>query len=171
MPKHRELFLQAIKSDVYRDALFNRVIENFVVQGGEHDTDIAKREAAHPELGKPRLAAEFDPRAYHKVGAFGAGRDDNPEKASFLNQLYFIVGKPVSTEELDALEQKKGFAYTTEARNTYLQIGGQPRLDNDYTVFGEVYEGLSVLLEISKVRTDKSDYPLKEIHFTVEEIR
>lgn len=170
MPKHRDLFLDAIKTDVYRDALFNRVIENFVVQGGEHDVDIAKREAAHPELGKPRLAGEFDPRAYHKVGAFGAGRDDNPKKASFLNQLYFIVGKTVSNDELDALEKKKGFKYSSEARNTYLKIGGQPRLDNDYTVFGEVYEGLSVLMEISRVKTDKEDYPLKAIDFTIEEI-
>ncbi len=170
MPKHRDLLLDAIKTDVYRNALFNRVIENFVVQGGEHDVDIAKREAAHPELGKPRLAGEFDPRAYHKVGAFGAGRDDNPEKASFLNQLYFIVGKPVTNEELDALEKKKGIKYTSEARNTYLKMGGQPRLDNDYTIFGEVYEGLAVLMEISKAKTDKEDYPVKEIAFTIEEI-
>lgn len=170
-PAHRDLFLEAIKTDVYRNALFNRIIENFVVQGGEHDVDIAKKEAAHPEQGKPRLAGEFDKRAYHKVGAFGAGRDDNPEKASFLNQLYFIVGKPVSKDELDSLEKKKGISYTAEQRETYLKIGGQPRLDNDYTVFGEVYEGLSVLIDISRVKTDKADYPLTEILFEIEKTK
>lgn len=167
-PAHRDLFLHAIKTAEYRDALFNRVIENFVVQGGEHDYDIAKREAADPKAGKPRLAGEFDPRAYHKVGAFGAGRDDNPEKASFLNQIYFIVGKPVTNEELDSLEKKKGITYSAEQRATYLKTGGQPRLDNDYTVFGEVYEGLDVLLKISRVKTDKEDYPLQKIPFEVE---
>ncbi|TDS12170.1 peptidylprolyl isomerase [Sphingobacterium paludis] len=170
-PKHRDLFLDAMKNDVYRAALFNRVIENFVVQGGEHDVDIAKREAAQPALGKRRLAGEFDQRAFHKVGAFGAGRDDNPEKASFLNQIYFVVGKPVRAEDLDSLEKKKDISYSAEARDTYLKIGGQPRLDNDYTVFGEVYEGLDVLLAISKVKTDKEDYPLREISFTIEEIQ
>ncbi|KGE13349.1 peptidylprolyl isomerase [Sphingobacterium deserti] len=170
-PKHRDLFLTAIKTGAYRDALFNRIIENFVIQGGEHDVDIAKREAKQPELGKPRLAGEFDQRAFHKVGAFGAGRDDNPEKASFLNQIYFVVGKPVTAEYLDELEQKKGITYSKEARETYLKIGGQPRLDNDYTVFGEVYEGLAVLLEMSRTETDKADYPVKEISFTVEEIK
>lgn len=169
-PAHRDLFLQAIRSDVYKGALFNRIIANFVVQGGEHDVDIAKREADHPELGKPRLAGEFDQRAFHKVGAFGAGRDDNPEKASFLNQLYFIVGKPVSPAALDSLEQKKGITFTAEQRTTYLKLGGQPRLDNDYTVFGEVYEGLDVLMRISRLKTDKADYPLKEVSFAVEEL-
>ncbi len=167
-PAHRDLFVQAITSDVYRGALFNRVIENFVVQGGEHDVDIAEREAAQPALGKPRLPGEFDQRAFHKVGAFGAGRDDNPEKASFLNQIYFIVGKPVTEAVLDSLEKKKGYTYTEEQRATYLKIGGQPRLDNDYTVFGEVYEGLDVLMKISRVKTNKEDYPIKEITFTVE---
>ncbi|MFD1770937.1 peptidylprolyl isomerase [Sphingobacterium suaedae] len=169
-PAHRDLFLRAIETDVYKDALFNRIIENFVVQGGEHDIDIEKREAIDPEKKKPRLAPEFDARAYHKLGALGAGRDNNAAKASFLNQIYFVVGKPISDAELTALEQKKGIIYTEQQRNSYLTNGGQPRLDYDFTVFGEVYEGLEVLLDISKVKTDTADFPLKQIHFYVEEI-
>src|SRR5690606_40267668 len=66
-PKHRDLMLQSIEDSVYQGALFNRIIENFVVQGGEHDIDIAKREAANPTGQKPRLAGEFDSRAFHKI--------------------------------------------------------------------------------------------------------
>ncbi|SFS54712.1 peptidylprolyl isomerase [Sphingobacterium wenxiniae] len=170
-PNHRDLILNAIKTDVYQNALFNRVIENFVVQGGEHDIDIEKREAADPMGHKPRLSAEFDQRAYHKMGALGAGRDNNLEKASFLNQIYFVVGKPITESELDALEQKKKLVYTAEQRTYYLQNGGQPRLDNDFTVFGEVYEGLDVLINMSKTKTDKGDFPIKKIPFQITEIK
>ncbi|ERJ58886.1 peptidylprolyl isomerase [Sphingobacterium paucimobilis] len=164
-PKHRQLILQAVKDETYAHAFFNRIIADFVVQGGEHDVDIEKRESADPAGIKPRLDPEFDDRAFHKVGALGAGRDDNPRKASFLNQIYFVVGKPVSDKDLDALEHKKGIKYTDYQREIYRTYGGQPRLDGDYTVFGEVYEGLDVLLQISKARTDSLDYPLIPIGF------
>lgn len=170
-PAHRDLILTAIQDKVYQDALFNRIIADFVVQGGEHDVDIEKREAADPKQQKPRLAAEFDTRAFHKVGALGAGRDGNIEKASFLNQIYFVVGKKITAKELDDLEVKKKIKYTPEQRATYLKIGGQPRLDHYFTVFGEIYEGLDVILKISKVKTDKQDYPLKQVRFELSEIK
>lgn len=164
-PQHRDLILQSIENDVYVESFFNRIIADFVVQGGEHDVDIAGREAADPSKNKQRLAPEFDNRAFHKVGALGAGRDDNPTKASFLNQIYFVVGRPVTQKDLDLLEEKKGRKYTKQQRDSYLKSGGQPRLDGDYTVFGEVYEGMDVLQEISKVKTDSQDYPIQPIGF------
>lgn len=166
-PKHRDLILKAVKDDVYARSFFNRVIADFVVQGGEHDVDIARREAVNPSGVKRRLSPEFDERAFHKVGALGAGRDDNPEKASFLNQIYFVVGKAVVEEELDQLEKKKGHKYTQKQRANYLKFGGQPRLDGDYTIFGEVYEGMDVLLEISKLKTDSLDYPMFPVEFKI----
>lgn len=169
-PHHRELMLKSIKDSVYKDALFNRIIENFVVQGGEHDIDIEKREAADSLHRKPRLAAEFDQRAFHKMGALGAGRDGNPEKSSFLNQIYFVVGKKISSADLDGLEAKKGIKYTEEQRKEYLAHGGQPRLDHDFTVFGEIYQGLNVILKISRVKTDKQDFPLTKVPFSIVEI-
>ncbi len=170
-PKHQQLFLNAIKDDVYKDALFNRVIENFVVQGGEHDDDIALKEKDLPIKEHYRFPAEFDSRAFHKIGALGAGRDDNPQKASFLNQIYFVVGKPVTETDLGNIEQKKEIKFTKEQRETYLSKGGLPRLDGDYTVFGEVYEGLDVLLKISKLKTNEKDAPLKPVSFEIIDIK
>lgn len=166
-PKHRDLMLQSIQDSIYQGALFNRIIENFVVQGGEHDIDIALREAADPSGKRPRLAGEFDARAFHKVGALGQGRDDNPQKASFLNQIYFITGKKVTEEDLGKLENQKGIKFTKEQRQAYLKNGGQPRLDGDYTVFGEIYEGLEVIMAISRFKTDKDDFPLSPVRFEV----
>lgn len=170
-PKHQQLILDAIKDGIYKDALFNRIIENFVVQGGEHDDDIAQREKDLPTKEHNRLPAEFDSRAFHKIGALGAGRDDNPQKASFLNQIYFVVGKPVSVTDLDNIEQKKDIKFTKEQRETYFTTGGLPRLDGDYTIFGEVYEGLDVLLKISKLKTNEKDEPLQPLSFEVIEIK
>lgn len=169
-PHHQQLFLDAIKDDVYKDAFFNRIIEGFVVQGGMHDDEIAQREVGLPENEKKRLPAEFDSRAIHKIGVLGAGRDVNEQKASFLNQIYFVVGKKVTQEDLDAVQTKKGITYTAEQQDQYLNNGGLPRLDGDYTVFGEVYEGYDVLEQISKVRTNVKDAPLQAVSFSVSEI-
>ena len=166
-PKHRDLMLQSIEDSVYQEALFNRIIENFVVQGGEHDMDIAKREVADSTRKKPRLAGEFGARSFHKMGALGQGRDENPEKASFLNQIYFVVGKKVTEEDLVKLETQKRIKFTKEQREEYLKNGGIPRLDGDYTVFGEIYEGLEVIMAISRFKTDKDDFPLSPVRFYV----
>ena len=170
-PKHKELMLNAIKDSVYKDALFNRIISGFVVQGGEHDVDIAQREANDPNGIKSRLAPEFDERAFHKLGALGAGRDNNPEKASFLNQIYFVVGDDVNESDLDKLVNKKGIKFTPEQRESYLRDGGLPRLDGDYTVFGEVVEGMQTLKVISQLATDENDYPLQKVKFKVTVIK
>lgn len=166
-PKHRDLMLQSTHDSIYQGALFNRIIENFVVQGGEHDIDIARREAVDPSGKKPRLAGEFDTRGFHKIGALGQGRDDNPDKASFLNQIYFVVGKKVTEDDLKKLETQKGIKFTKVQREEYLKNGGLPRLDGDYTVFGEIYEGLEVIIAISRFKTDKNDFPLSPVKFSV----
>ncbi|MGJ1363657.1 peptidylprolyl isomerase [Sphingobacterium spiritivorum] len=164
---HKQLLLDAIQSGVYTNAQFNRVISDFVVQGGELDEDILSEEAKSPSKPPVRLAPEFDTRAFHKIGALGAGRDDNPTKSSFLNQLYFVVGKKVTVQDLDALEKKKGIVYSKEQREEYLKNGGQPRLDHDYTVFGEIYEGLDVIMKISKVKTSSADLPVDKVTFSL----
>ncbi len=169
-PNHRDLILNAIKDSVYQDALFNRIIDGFVVQGGEHDLDIEAREKENPNLQKNRLPAEFDDRAFHRLGALGAGRDANFEKASFLNQIYFVVGKVVTEADLNSLEQNKGITFTKEQRIEYLRNGGLPRLDKDYTVFGQIVSGLDVIMKISRLPTDSNNFPLEKVPFKLSEI-
>lgn len=169
-PNHRDLILNSIKDSVYHGALFNRIIEGFVVQGGEHDFDIEIKENARPDLKKNRLPAEFDDRAFHRLGAIGAGRDSNLEKASFFNQIYFVVGKAVTKADLNSLEQKKGIKFTKEQRREYLRKGGLPRLDKDYTVFGQIVSGLDVIMKISRLPTDSNNFPLEEVPFILTEI-
>ena len=164
-PKHRDMFIQSIKKGTYKNALFNRVIKSFVSQGGELDEPILAREKAHPELTPVRLPAEIRPTLFHKKGAFGAGRDDNPAKSSYLNQIYLVEGKKQTDAQLDDMEKKKGIKFTQKQRDTYKNIGGIPYLDGDYTVFGEIVEGLEVAEAINSVATNKEDLPLAPVVF------
>ncbi|MBV8252609.1 MAG: peptidylprolyl isomerase [Chitinophaga sp.] len=166
-PKHRDMFLAEVKKGTYTHAHFNRVIKNFVIQGGELDDSILLREKQHPELGAPRFPAEIKPDLFHKRGTLGAGRDDNPAKASYFNQIYFTVGKKYTDAQLDSVEAKKHIKIPAAHREVYKTEGGIPRLDGDYTVFGEITEGYDVVEKISTLPTNKQDVPLLPVKFSV----
>lgn len=166
-PNHRDLILSEIKKGTYKNAEFNRVVKDFVIQGGELDDPILAREALTPDIEPIRLAPEFNPKAFHKIGALGAGRDLNPTKSSFYNQIYFVVGKQINEIDLELLEQKKGIKYTAQQREEYLKNGGQPRLDHDFTVFGEVTKGLENVIKISYSPTHPNEIPKEPIIFDI----
>lgn len=164
-PRHRDMFLNAIRKGVYKNAAFNRVIKDFVSQGGELDDNILNREKSNPELGVKRFPAEIKTDLIHKKGALGAGRDDNPEKASYFTQLYLVAGKVQTDGQLDAIASKKNKSFSVSARETYKTIGGTPHLDGDYTVFGEIVLGMEVADAINIVVTNKDDVPEDPIVF------
>jgi len=166
-PNHRDNFISLVKKGLFKDQEFNRVIKNFVSQGGELDDTILDREKLNPQAPVQRLAAEIKPELFHKKGALGAGRNDNPEKSSYLDQIYLVEGKIQTDAELDDLEVKKGIKFSAAQRETYKTIGGIPRLDQDYTVFGEIVSGIDVAKAINTVATDKNDHPLKKEGFTI----
>jgi cyclophilin family peptidyl-prolyl cis-trans isomerase len=113
------------------------------------------------------IPAEFVyPKYYHKKGALAAARegdDTNPAKASSGCQFYIVKGKVFTNAELNALEQKRSMKFTNEQRNDYTTIGGTPHLDGNYTVFGEVIEGLEIVTNISRVKTGELDRPLENV--------
>ncbi|MHA4895947.1 peptidylprolyl isomerase [Pedobacter sp. PWIIR3] len=164
-PKHKAMFLKAVKKGTYKNALFNRVIKNFVSQAGELDEPILAREKLHPEVTPKRLSAELDTNFIHKKGALGAGRDDNPDKGSYFNQIYLVAGKVQTDAMLDAAEKRAGIKISAAHRAVYKTFGGTPHLDMNYTIFGEIVEGLDVADEINKVATNKDDVPLNPISF------
>jgi len=167
-PKHRDAFIQSIKKGLFNGAAFNRVIKGFVSQGGELDDVILDREQQHPEIPVSRIDAEIVPSLIHKKWALGAGRNDNPEKSSYFSQIYLVAGKSYTAEQLDALEKKKGIKFSPQQREVYTTLGGTPHLDGDYTIFGEVVEGMDVADRINAAPTNKNDLPLTDIVFTPE---
>jgi peptidyl-prolyl cis-trans isomerase B (cyclophilin B) len=131
-PNHKASFMKLAQKGYWDTFTFNRVIKNFVAQGGCPDTP--EGFANSPYLLKP----EFVPTLKHVYGAVGAGRDDNPEMLSAGCQFYIVQNK-----------------------------NGLARLDNKYTVYGQVFKGMDVVDAIVSVKTDTTDTPLTPIPLDV----
>jgi cyclophilin family peptidyl-prolyl cis-trans isomerase len=170
-PKHRDNFIKLTKKGFYNGTLFHRVIQNFMIQGGDPDSKKAK---AGTELGNGDVGytvpAEFSDTLFHKKGVLAAARDDNPTKASSGCQFYIVEGKRYTNEDLDKLEQGrlKGHKVPEWQREWYRSVGGTAQLDHSYTVYGEVVSGLDMVDRIAAVKKDAKDRPLEDVPMTVE---
>jgi peptidylprolyl isomerase/peptidyl-prolyl cis-trans isomerase B (cyclophilin B) len=141
-PKHRDNFEKLVKAGFYDGTLFHRVISGFMIQGGDPDSKNAKPGQALG-MGGPgyTIPAEMNPNIKHKRGALAAARTggpSNPQKASSGSQFYIVHPE-----------------------------NGAHFLDNDYTVFGEITEGLTVIDKIAAVEKGQSDRPVKDVKMTI----
>ena len=166
-PKHRDNFLKLVDSGFYEGLLFHRVIEGFMIQGGDPDS---KHAGAGKRLGSGgpgyQVDAEFNEHNAHIKGALAAARTGdavNPEKKSSGSQFYIVDGRQVTTQELDQMEARKDMAYPDDVRAAYQEVGGVPFLDQEYTVYGQVVKGLEVIDKIASVATDGADRPTADV--------
>jgi len=168
-PRHRDNFIKLVKAHFYNGTLFHRVINSFMIQGGDPDS---KNAAPGKELGNGDVGytvpAEFRDSLFHKKGVLAAAREDNPDKASSGCQFYIVQGKTFTDPQLDSLEIKRlHFKLPVWQREVYKQLGGTPHLDRKYTVYGEVVQGLSLVDTIAVTPTDANDRPSTNIAMTV----
>lgn len=166
-PEHRDNFLKLVEECFFDSTLFHRVIAGFMIQGGDPGSKNAGKNS-HLGAGGPgyTVPAEFRKELIHKKGALAAARQGdqfNPQKRSSGSQFYIVVGRKWTADEMDMIEQQKGFKYTDEQRETYMTLGGYPFLDREYTVYGEVIDGLDVVDTISVADTNPADRPLEDI--------
>ncbi len=177
-PLHRDNFVKLVKAKFYDGVLFHRVIDEFMIQGGDPNSKNAEpgKMLGDGDVGYT-IPAEFKtPQIYHKRGALAAARegdDTNPEKASSGCQFYIVVGKQFTNEQLDQMEASKidkhghandsTYKFSEQARIDYTTIGGTPHLDGNYTVYGEVLTGIDVVDKIAQARTNRADRPREDI--------
>ncbi|MDA3818373.1 MAG: peptidylprolyl isomerase [Prolixibacteraceae bacterium] len=216
-PQHRDNFLKMAKEGFYDDLLFHRVIEGFMIQGGDPDS---KNAPSGKRLGGGgpgyTIPAEIIDGLYHKKGALSAARQGdnvNPERKSSGSQFYIVQGKTWNDEMIQQFEERQMFQamrqkamqlygkhmddvkrfqennmqdsiiqlridlqekaeqmvdssmfkLNEKRREIYSTIGGTPQLDGEYTVFGEVVEGLNVIDSIAAVKTNQADRPLEDV--------
>jgi cyclophilin family peptidyl-prolyl cis-trans isomerase len=172
-PKHRDNFVKLADEGYYNDLLFHRVIQGFMIQGGDPNSRGAK---AGQQLGfggpSYKVPAEFVDTIAHVKGSLAAARDGNPQKASSGSQFYIVQGNgPLTDQQLDQMELQKGIRYTPELRAAYKANGGTPMLDRDYTVFGRVIEGLDVLDKIAATKTAPGDRPVTDVSMKIRVIK
>lgn len=223
-PVHRDNFVKLIKAHYFDSLMFHRVIQNFMIQGGDPDS---KNAPPLIELGNGgpgyNLPAEFNSRLFHKKGVLAAARDsdlENPSQASSASQFYIVQGRIyndsmlniqakritklklfntvvnrdenktllkryqafVKTHQEDSMEvlndiitkqveaelpAAKAYTFTEEQIKTYTSIGGTPHLDQSYTIFGEVYEGIEVIDSIAKQKVDENARPFTDIRMKI----
>jgi cyclophilin family peptidyl-prolyl cis-trans isomerase len=174
-PLHRDNFIKLTKQGFYNGTLFHRIIQNFMIQGGDPDSKDPKKATPGAELGNGDVGytvpAEFRDSIFHKRGVLAAARDENPKKASSGCQFYIVEGKRYTDGKLDTLEtteRMKGHKVPAWQREWYKSVGGTPQLDQNYTVYGEVVMGIDMVDRIAAVKKDERDRPLQDVPMTVE---
>ena len=173
-PLHRDNFLKLTKLGVYDSLLFHRVIKNFMIQSGDTNSK-------HAKPGDRLGTGDFDytiepefrlPQIFHRRGTVAMARegdDVNPERRSSACQFYIVWGHLHNDASLAKAEARIDSTtngevrLTQEMRDVYKTAGGTPHLDGQYTVFGEVIEGLAVVDSIQQSKTDKFNRPLEDI--------
>jgi cyclophilin family peptidyl-prolyl cis-trans isomerase len=169
-PLHRDNFVRLVQSGFYDSLLFHRVIQGFMIQGGDPGSKYADSTSMLGGGSAPgeRIPAEFKPQFFHKKGALAAARDGNPERASSNCQFYIVQGNKVPAEQMGQQEQRvkqanPNFSYSPQQKEIYARMGGTPFLDQNYTVFGEVISGMDVIDKIAGVAKGVNDRPKADV--------
>ena len=164
-PAHRDNFKRLVEEAFYDSTTFHRVIDGFVIQGGD---PTSRDDPDNVGQGGPgyTLPAEFTPTLFHRRGALAAAREGdnvNPERRSSGSQFYIVQGRTFDADALDTLEAEvqarlsdSTFVFADSARAVYQDEGGTPQLDQQYTVFGQLVEGFDVLDRIAAADTPRS---------------
>ena len=157
-PLHKANFEKFAKEGTYDGTIFHRIIEGFMIQGGDPST-------VNPGFVEETIPAEIRSNFIHKKGALAAARKGdqvNPERRSSV-QFYIVQGRTYSENELKDMEDFGGKTWNNVQKETYKVIGGTPFLDREYTVFGEVVEGLDIVDRIAAVQTGAGDRPIEDV--------
>lgn len=166
-PQHRDNFIKLAESGYYDSLLFHRVINQFMIQGGDPDSKNAPKGKQLGQGGPGyTVPAEFVDSLLHVKGALAAARTGdmvNPTKASSGSQFYIVQGRVFSDSELNNFEMRSGRKYTEAQRELYKTVGGTPHLDGAYTVYGRVVEGLDVIDKIASSPTAPGDRPVEDV--------
>ena len=153
-PLHRANFIKNVKEGVYDDAEFYRVYYQFMIQAG-----------IYPKELNYTVPAEFNRTHIHKKGALSMARGDenNPEKESSSTEFFIVHGSRYADYQVEQELENLDLTLTPEQKKTYMTTGGYMSLDQEYTTFGEVVEGLEVIDKIAAVKVFNEDKPLRRI--------
>lgn len=165
-PKAVENFVTHAQNGYYDGLIFHRVIENFMIQGGDPNGNGTGGESI---WGEP-FEDEFTPELHNLRGALSMA---NAGPGTNGSQFFIVQAKEVSEDMLEQLRMANEKYFPTECIEAYEKMGGTPWLDYHHTVFGQVFEGMETVDAIAGVPADyfnnkpKTDVVIESI--TVEE--
>lgn len=155
-PKAVENFVTHAKNGYYDGLIFHRVIEGFMIQGGDPTGTGCGGESIY---GKP-FEDEFDPSLRNYRGALSMA---NAGPGTNGSQFFIVQADRVDERLLRQMEGLADQGYPPEVTRQYAAVGGTPHLDFRHTVFGQVYEGMEVVDAIAAVETDGRDRPREDV--------
>ena len=150
LPEACENFTTLANQGYYDDLIFHRVIQDFMIQGGDPKGTGSGGESCWGGFFDGGTSNQL----IHVPGAL-AYANSGGMTSTDGSQFYIVTGQQVDTSLLDDLTENQKLYFSAEARNYYTQLGGAPFLDGRYTVFGQVIDGLDIVFQISQVETDR----------------
>jgi cyclophilin family peptidyl-prolyl cis-trans isomerase len=179
-PKHRDNFIKLAEEGYYDGLLFHRIMQGFMVQGGDPDSKDATPEQFLGQGGPDyTIPAEIVSGAYHFKGALAAARQPdqvNPNRESSGSQFYIVHGTPHTPQQLQQYVDQKSqrglrVTYSQPQVDYYNAQGGAPVLDMEYTVFGQVIEGLHLIDKLATVPTGVGNRPVRDLKMKVRMVK
>ena len=152
-----ENFKTLVKSGFYDELIFHRIIDGFMIQSGDPKGDGTGGVDA---WGGDGFAQTISDRLIHTVGAVAYAI--NPEDRLNQSQFYIVTGAEADDDYFKALASR-GYQFSPYVKRIYNQFGGSAHLDGGYEIFGQVFDGLDVCLELQKVPTNSSDKPKSSV--------
>lgn len=152
-PKAVENFITHAKNGYYNNTTFHRVIDEFMIQGGDPKGDGTGGESIWNE----NFAPEISPNLYHIRGALAMARTSGDVKEKTQSSQFYIV-----ENDKDMSDGLLNTSYPQAIIDAY-RNGGTPDLDKQYAVFGQVIEGMDVVDAIGAMETDENDKPKEDV--------
>lgn len=157
-----ENFVELAKRGYYDGLTFHRVIRDFMIQGGD---PLGNGTGGESTWGG-RFDGGTDQHLAHVTGALAYAHPQQEAGASPTggagSQFYIVTGDQNITDDTFSYYEQYGYAFSDNQKELYKQVGGAPFLDGNYTVFGQVIDGLDVVFKVQYVATDANDKPLAE---------
>ena len=141
-PLHRANFLMLVKNEYFNTTQFHRVSPNFVVQGGNNDTETTGKNRA--SFGSYLIPNEASSKHKHIRGSFSSAKYTEQNISNATAPFEFFMVQPQR---------------------------GAHHLDGDHTVFGQVTKGMDVIDEINKLEVDGSEWPFENVYMKIEVIK
>ena len=155
-PKAVENFTSLAKDGYYDGIIFHRVINNFMIQGGDPTGTGCGGESI---WGKP-FKDEFTENRHNLRGALSMA---NAGPGTNGSQFFIVQAKAVDPRLLKEMKELEDHGFPKDVTEAYAEVGGTPHLDFRHTVFGQVFDGMDVVDAIAAVKVDRRDKPTDDV--------
>lgn len=154
-PKTVENFVTHSKNEYYNGLKFHRVINDFMIQGGDPRGNGTGGES----IWGGSFKDEFDPELHNLRGALSMANSGPNTNGS---QFFIVQAREVPANMLEQMRDLEDNGFPADITAAYAELGGTPWLDFRHTVFGQVTDGMDVVDAIAAVKTN-NDVPCEDV--------